>query len=1261
LYDLVERGPGIGDRGSGETDNRQPITDNRTFGALALPFEAPRAFACAAGLSVEAIVAHLYDHAGLDRAWAPMLDVFVDDLRIPREMWGAMRPKPGRFVLVRARPRAPLVPFIIDAAINIAIAVGVNLLVNAFVGKGPETPSSAQLAEIDSARNEIARWRKVPVVLGQFRTFPPHAAKAYTQGADEKVYLYMLLCWGLGPVSLKNLRIGDTAIENFAGVEVQHRLAPSDPSPTLFASQADEEDGPGEMSSAFGWVMRTATSDSADQLQVEIAFIQGLIVYPPDGGTRDEETILAIRYRAVGATDWLDFQTGAVAPEGHTYDLAGYQKRKPFRMTFTKDVARGQYEVGVKRVSPDETGTHSFNRWAWSKLRSFTFNAPVIDDNLAITALKIEAGDQLNGVVDLVNAEIYRIAPRWDADTSSFGAASETSNPAELVRWIVTGPGAARPRDPVTQIDDAAFGAWAELCHERGWRCDLELRAGAGQDEIMTQVAQCGRATLVQRRGKLTPVVDDLQVAPVQLFTPRNVFGFRAQRRYSLATHAIRLTFANVEKDYQPDEMIVYYPGYDVNSAEQLVTASIAGKVNAAEAREAGKRIIAEDLLRPEDYSWRCDWEHLAVAAGQRAQLAHYTIAVGRRAARVKALTLDGPETHVTALTLDETVTQTAGDDYGLECRLAGASGFTVTHLPLANMENGAGDVVTLATPALIADAPEVGDLVVFGDLGIETLDVVIRTVAPLPEHEAELTAVPYNPGIADGDFEGLTDFDDDTTYGDDTENLQDPDHWSSNVVLTAFPAPPAPEIVNVLASSNGIFADFTYPIASAERVKATEAYWRHLDDTSVFELVRVMPGDQRLAAFAAGTAGDSYVIKLISVDARGRKTEGVETVVTSQAVNLPFSGSLSQPSATVSTNSDGTGGDYSSAGGVFGLFIGGTQVTPIVDPLDSTQVAATFTVVSASAGLAINIDAEGVYTVLGLVTDTGTALLRMTRQGVDIDQVYSISKAKAGAPAPPPTPPSGFVATINCTTTVGGVSLRALADAAGYTGFSDATVTFVVPAGVTLTGAAGAPNGGYAIDTGLWPVDDYAIALTLVIESGGKVFGGGGKAGAGGSAGTGGPGGNGGDAIYCQAPLTINNQAGGELRAGGAGGGGGGRARFYFSGWHYQGGGGGGGGAPNGAGGAGGNVSGSDDGDAGTAGTTGGGGVGGLGGENGSFYGGAGGNGGGFAAAGVVGQRGNGTDEWDGGAGGVAGYAVRKNGKTVSVTGLGVTQGAVA
>jgi hypothetical protein len=275
-------------------------------------------------------------------------------------------------------------------------------------------------------------------------------------------------------------------------------------------------------------------------------------------------------------------------------------------------------------------------------------------------------------------------------------------------------------------------------------------------------------------------------------------------------------------------------------------------------------------------------------------------------------------------------------------------------------------------------------------------------------------------------------------------------------------------------------------------------------------------------------------------------------------------------------------------------------------------------------------------------------ATLGNAPSGTDQDTAYwAVIAAPGGSGAAPGAP---YTTTIDLVTTASTVNLRALADAAGYDGVSDATILFRVPNAVTITGLH---NSGRGIDTGSWP-SDVTLNLDLEIQNGGIVRGGGGDGGHGGNfAGSGDAGTNGGDAIYCQADIDVTIDVGGTVSGGGGAGGGGNGTRAGPVGEpFYYGGGGGGGGFPNGVGGTGGTGD-ADDGVNGGNGTPGGlkFGAGGQGGGSGIGHNGK--SGGVEASAGVAASS--------SGLPGAGGYAVRKNGHTVNVTNNGTMQGTAA
>ncbi len=281
-------------------------------------------------------------------------------------------------------------------------------------------------------------------------------------------------------------------------------------------------------------------------------------------------------------------------------------------------------------------------------------------------------------------------------------------------------------------------------------------------------------------------------------------------------------------------------------------------------------------------------------------------------------------------------------------------------------------------------------------------------------------------------------------------------------------------------------------------------------------------------------------------------------------------------------------------------------------------------------------------------VTLNGTTFVRSSTSPVELvgvsppttpvpnaDWDVVAAKGDSGDPATP------FNETVNYSAGTAFNMLTLATDTYGYTSGSDATFHVTVTSSITGNGTDG-------INTGDWPAG-ITLSLTLVINGGVTIIGGGGNGGSGGSGlGGGSNGGSGKHAIEMNEDLTVVNN--GALKGGSGGGGGGGVGKTAGPEPDFYGGGGGGGGWPNGNGGSAGSAS-EGNGTVGNPGTVGGGGSGGSGGGG---VGGGGGTGGGTGSSagstGGTGSNGGGS----GGSGGTFGNGIKQNGFTVSLSGGG-------
>ncbi len=108
-----------------------------------------------------------------------------------------------------------------------AVTMGAALILNALIPPPvPATPEialagnyeSSQMYSITGQSNQVKRFESVPKVYGRHRMYPNIAAMPYTElETDHRTgeivqYLYSLYDFGLGPMKITDLKIGDTPI-----------------------------------------------------------------------------------------------------------------------------------------------------------------------------------------------------------------------------------------------------------------------------------------------------------------------------------------------------------------------------------------------------------------------------------------------------------------------------------------------------------------------------------------------------------------------------------------------------------------------------------------------------------------------------------------------------------------------------------------------------------------------------------------------------------------------------------------------------------------------------------------------------------------------------------------------------------------------------------------------------------------------------------------------------------------------------------------
>lgn len=691
---------------------------------------------------------------------APASGAAGETIEVPPERWHRVRPKPGTRLTMRVRPGFSGLIAAITSAVGAitsaiaglgffgkllmgALAFGAKLLLNKlFAPKQPKQVASDAKPSysITGSRNSATQYGAVPVILGRHRVTPPYGAAPYTEQVGTDQYLRMLFVVGYGPLDITSIKIGETPINSFEDVTYQVREGASlSETTSLYPRHVVEEPLGINLKNVDGYQRRTTGTDITE-ISIDIVYPNGLAWFGQDGNRNVMGSSVDWRYRKVGDVTWT--QAATIRMELATQNIV--------RVTRRVTVAAGQYEVEVRKTSPDNAGGGGvtvIEEVHWTALRGFRVGEPVtFDKPIAVIAVRIRATSQLNGTIDTLNCIATSKVKSWNG--SSWVANTKSENPADLFRHVLQGAANARPVAD-SAIDLTALQNWSVYCTNSGWRYDKPVLGAVAIWDLLAEICAAGRAMPIFKDGKWSVVWDEQATSPVQMFTPRNSWGFEAHQRYEVIPHCLRARFANEAKGWIEDERAIYADGYNATNATIFEGFEVPGCTSTRALWKHGRYELAQRQLRPATYSLSAQLEALPLTRGDRVLVQHDVMKVGLGAFRVKSVNA-GAQT----VTIDEILTLNASDSYGLRFRLSDGTFLT------RNVVAGTAGELTVIPLAGSGSLPVAGDLGTFGLVGADTVTYRVLGVEPQADGVHELTLVDDAPDIYLADTGAIPDWD---------------------------------------------------------------------------------------------------------------------------------------------------------------------------------------------------------------------------------------------------------------------------------------------------------------------------------------------------------------------------------------------------------------------------------------------------------------------------------------------------------------------
>lgn len=758
----------------------QPVlnTTDVKIRAVAHPFAVEAAdYSLPEGMTIAEMIAAIQPDAFLRQNG----HVFVGDDYIPVHFWGAVRPKAAARVTIRIVPgkskggknplRTVLSIAVLAAGAAFGGALGAalvgkgglvigsttisaatigsavigavgNLMVNAIAPPARSkseglSPRSDGISEsptmfIEGARNQLRPFAPIPVIFGRHKRVPDLGAKTYTETVDNNQYVRQLFVWGMAPLQVSDIKIGETPIENFEEVEIRHYLDGELPERmSLFPNRVEQEDMSVLVSQAAGWQTRR-TDIETDEIIVDITFARGLVGFNDKGSRVNRTVVYKIGISPADANDWTD--------EEFTLTLA---QTAAVRKSHRFEVENGQYDIRISRVTADSSSDQIFDEFYLTALRSITYGPPITAPGVAFSIVRMRASDQLNGAIDQLSGVCEAIMQDWDAATETW-VTRVTRNPAAAFRHIAQGSANKRPildsRLSLTKLQE-----WHEKNVARGLTYDAVIDYVSSVGAMMDEVAAAGRAKRTAMDGKWSVVIDEAKTVPVQHFTPLNSWDYKGEIAYPDVPHAFRVQFLNEERGWISDERIVYADGYTKETATKFERLEVPGITHTDKAYLHGRENLAVIESRPEVHSFSCDIEHLVCSKGDLIRFTHDVPLVGLGVARVReVLPLPGDPTKAGYVVVDNDLTMQTNKTYCMRFRRANGVSVVKTLKTVV----GTGRTFEFKTPFDLVDAPGIDDLVMFGEEGKESLALIIKSIDAGPNYTAHIRAVDAAPEI---------------------------------------------------------------------------------------------------------------------------------------------------------------------------------------------------------------------------------------------------------------------------------------------------------------------------------------------------------------------------------------------------------------------------------------------------------------------------------------------------------------------------------
>ena len=612
------------------------------------------------------------------------------------------------------------------------------------IGLVTSIPSQKKLQTNPSLRGSTNSARKnqmIPILLGRYRVYPDIAALPYSVYRENDHYLRQLFCFGYKSVSIDTdtLKIGETPVTRYKGYTL-----PDDPG-DIYSARCIESSVSLKLSNdgAPEAIERTTASNT---WKIAVGLVAPSGLHGEDGAV---SIGIRIEWRISGGEVW----TAAV---NETVSADSDKWRKMYEITAPDT---GTYDIRISRTTEESGSASVIDTIYLDFIQSWTEDsagnrAPVNGSSrFSLLALELKATDQLNGIIDELNA-VCTLRSRVYKGTGTGPSAWEEGdavNPASAILYLLTDPYA----NPSPLADDEIvwdeFEAFYRFCDEHGFECNAYISSEEYSiGDIIGYIASSNLAE-IRRAGRKIGIIIDAAISHyTQLFTPRNAWDFSVSRTFGDDIRYFRIKYIDASIGYEETERIVSLSSdgtivfdAEIPEDESGTEISLVGVTDPEHAAYVGRQRLREISRQRRTFTWTSDIEGILCVPGDVVLLAHSQFSIGLGEGRIKRLIrnngiLEGIE-------LDTELPFEDGKSYSMIIR----SGEDISS-PLSIGDHD-GKIIYLSTEP--EQEISTGDLCAIGETAA-AVPVQITSIERDSDGNCRITAVDYDASVyADGEI----------------------------------------------------------------------------------------------------------------------------------------------------------------------------------------------------------------------------------------------------------------------------------------------------------------------------------------------------------------------------------------------------------------------------------------------------------------------------------------------------------------------------